>query len=203
MSSFLVVLAVLAVILYPKVSQHLLSNKNKEAQIAEYQEQVTDIIDDYNNCVAKDDEKHDFEIKLDNFQNIEKEIENYEQIKTAYNELSDCVQAIKERNKTEFSEELERLKAENILYATKDELSLIDEYQTNVNSLISDEKFIDIPTVISDWNDLVSTLNTKKTGITVKIVQEDYSNFPNIKLYLDIVDAQGNVISDIPKDMFF
>ncbi len=150
MSSFLVVLAVLAVILYPKVSQHLLSNKNKEAQIAEYQEQVTDIIDDYNNCVAKDDEKHDFEIKLDNFQNIEKEIENYEQIKTAYNELSDCVQAIKERNKTEFSEELERLKAENILYATKDELSLIDEYQTNVNSLISDEKFIDIPTVISD-----------------------------------------------------
>lgn len=203
LSSFLVVLAVLAVILYPKVSQHLLSNKNKEAQIAEYQEQVTDIIDDYNNCVAKDDEKHDFEIKLDNFQNIEKEIENYEQIKTAYNELSDCVQAIKERNKTEFSEELERLKAENILYATKDELSLIDEYQTNVNSLISDEKFIDIPTVISDWNDLVSTLNTKKTGITVKIVQEDYSNFPNIKLYLDIVDAQGNVISDIPKDMFF
>ena len=192
-----------SVIVYPKISSQILSNRSKENQIAQYEQQLKDMKTAYSQCIITEDEKNAWEEKVASYEAIEKEVKNYNEIKASYGELEEYLEKLEAKNRQELGRKLTTLEAKKMFYATADEIKVGTGYKTDMESYLSNNQFIDAQKIGADWEKLIVAGNEKKDGLSVQIVQEDYSNFPNIRLYLDIVDAQGNVVTGIPQDMFF
>lgn len=197
------VLVIGGVIAYPKISNHLLKNKNKESQIAQYEQNLQEIKTAYANCIVSDEENKIWEEQVKSYESIEKQVKNYDAIKEAYEMLEENLEETREKNKQELEQQLKVLKTKKMLYSIPKDIEESKNYLLDMEEFVSNYQFLDANETAKKWQNFISSRNEKKDGLSVKVVQEDYSNFPNIRFYLDIVDAQGNVVTGIPQDMFF
>ena len=68
---------------------------------------------------------------------------------------------------------------------------------------IEDSNFREAQEIGEHLQSLIQATNEKKTGLNITVAQTGYSEFPNIRLYLDIIDSNGNVVEEIDQNMFF
>lgn len=188
---------------YPKVSKYVSENSSKEKQIAQYEKNLEEIKQAYANCIVSDKQNKVWEEELEAFESIEKQIKNYDQIKDKYEILEEYLEKIEEKNKQSLKKQLKELKTGKMLYSVPNDMEESKKYLLDMEKFISNKQFLDANEVGVKWKNLIASRNEKQDGLSVKVVQEDYSDFPNIRLYLDIVDENGNVATDISQDMFF
>ena len=188
---------------YPKVSKYVSENSSKEKQIAQYEKNLEEIKQAYANCIVSDKQNKVWEEELEAFESIEKQIKNYDQIKGKYEILEEYLEKIEEKNKQSLKKQLKELKTGKMLYSVPNDMEESKKYLLDMEKFISNKQFLDANEVGVKWKNLIASRNEKQDGLSVKVVQEDYSDFPNIRLYLDIVDENGNVVTGIPEEMFF
>lgn len=199
----LVIVLIIGVFAYPVVSKQLAKNKSKKEIIADYEKQIEEVKQSYSHLIMTQQEDDTYREKIEAYDAVDKEISNYDTITALYQDVTSYIEEIEQKNKSDMEQELKKLKKKPLLYATTAEKEEVQSAQERMAKEIKTGNFQEANKIGEEIQSFVQTTNEKKTGLSVNVVQTDYSEFPNIRLYLDIHDSDGSVIEDIDKDMFF
>lgn len=196
-----VILAVIMVVGVP--AAFIYKSKIQEGIISNYNREIEDLKNTYSNFIISDEDISLFEEKLKKYDNIEKTVSNFDEITSTYKDIKDYSENIKEKNKSDMEYMLEELKNQEVIYATNSEKEDIKVKQDEMKAEIDNINFREAKKIGDTLQELVNSYNEKKTGLSVRVAQTDYSAYPNIKLYLDIIDSNGNVVSGINNEALF
>ena len=110
---------------------------------------------------------------------------------------------IESRIETSAKELVEKLDNTDVPYASEDEKEKLKEYSENISEMIKKHNFINYKEVSENWSKLVEYSSTKLTGLDVNIVQFDYTNYPTVRMYVDVKDSSGDVVTNLSPNMFY
>ena len=110
---------------------------------------------------------------------------------------------IESRIETSAKELVEKLDNTDVPYASEDEKEKLTEYRENISEMIKKHNFINYKEVSENWSKLVEYSSTKLTGLDVNIVQFDYTNYPTVRMYVDVKDSSGDVVTNLSPNMFY
>lgn len=108
-----------------------------------------------------------------------------------------------ESNREKIFTYIEQINEQDMSFAQESDAIVIEEYSTATNDLISEGRYRDAFSKVQEWDNYVFTLGTVYDDYTVAVSQYDISDFPNIKVYLDVTDADGNFVDNLPTSAFF
>ena len=110
---------------------------------------------------------------------------------------------IESRIETSAKELVEKLDNTDVPYASEDEKEKLTEYSENISEMIKKHNFINYKEVSENWSKLVEYSSTKLTGLDVNIVQFDYTDYPTVRMYVDVKDSSGDVVTNLSPNMFY
>ena len=110
---------------------------------------------------------------------------------------------IESRIETSAKELVEKLDNADVPYASEDEKKKLTEYSESISEMIKKHNFINYKEVSENWSKLVKYSSTKLTGLDVNIVQFDYTNYPTVRMYVDVKDSSGDVVTNLSPNMFY
>ena len=110
---------------------------------------------------------------------------------------------IESRIETSAKELVEKLDNTDVPYASEDEKKKLTEYSENISEMIKKHNFINYKEVSENWSKLVEYSSTKLTGLDVNIVQFDYTDYPTVRMYVDVKDSSGDVVTNLSPNMFY
>lgn len=117
--------------------------------------------------------------------------------------LIELSEDIESRLKDSANELIKELSDASVPYASEDEKKQMLEYSEEIKQMISDGDFIDFKEVSESWTELVKNSSEQLTGLNVNIVQFDYTNYPTVRMYVDVKNSSGNVVTDLAPNMFY
>lgn len=92
----------------------------------------------------------------------------------------------------------------DVTYATDSQKQVLSEFATEMENLISSGEFSSIPEHVAQWQNYAETAAEKKSGYDVQIMQCDFSEYPKVRLYLDVRNsADGQIPNDLTPEMFY
>ncbi|WP_286907524.1 VWA domain-containing protein [Clostridium sp. UBA1652] len=128
----------------------------------------------------------------------QKEEKNYEKIEVLLADTENLKTKLQTDNSSIIDNMLNETKAKDTYKAYPDELENIKSYEEKVTTYIKDNKFISARNVLTEWNDLLTSINYSYDNYTVSVNQIDFNSFPKIKVYLSIEDKNTKVV---PKNL--
>ena len=119
-------------------------------------------------------------------------------------QMADFEAAVKTRLDTEETAKLEELTAQDPGYATEEQIAQMSQYSEQAKELIQNGKYKQFETLAAEWKEYAAQAAAKKTGLDVSVVQYDFSEFPKIRLYLDVRDSgSGASVKNLAPNMFY
>lgn len=108
------------------------------------------------------------------------------------------------RLETEAQTRKNQLKGRDPGYASEEQKNRLQEYADQMETLIEERKFQEAEALAVQWEDFAEEASVKKTGYQVNIMQYDMSEYPKVRLYLDIRDeATGGTVKELAPHMFY
>lgn len=108
------------------------------------------------------------------------------------------------RLETEAQTRKNQLKGRDPGYASEEQKNRLQEYADQMETLIEEKKFQEAEALAVQWEDFAEEASVKKTGYQVNIMQYDMSEYPKVRLYLDIRDeATGGTVKELAPHMFY
>jgi len=98
---------------------------------------------------------------------------------------------------------LEELKNQNPGYASEEEKARLNEYAASMEDMIANGEFEQLQSKADEWRQLIADASVKKTGYDVSIMQYDITEYPTIRLYLDVRNAGGGAVKELSPNMFY
>ncbi len=99
---------------------------------------------------------------------------------------------------------LEELRALPLGYASDNEKQTLSDYATQMEALIAANSYQEIEALADTWRSFAQKAAEKKAGYSVQIMQYDFSQYPKIRVYLDIQDkSSGKVLTSLSENMFY
>ena len=92
---------------------------------------------------------------------------------------------------------VEKLGKTDLPYASEDDKKKLSEYSENISEMIKKHDFSNYKDISESFSKLVEYSSTKLTGLDVDIVQFDYTNYPTVRMYVDVKDSSGNVVTTL------
>lgn len=118
--------------------------------------------------------------------------------------LTEFETGVQSRLDTETRAQLEELKKLDPGYATEEQLAQLSEYAKEGEALLSEGKYKKFGELETEWRAFAASAAEKKTGFEVAVMQYDVSEFPTIRLYLDVRDTgTGETVKNLSTNMFF
>ena len=91
----------------------------------------------------------------------------------------------------------------DVPYASEDDKKKLSEYSETISDMIKKHDFSNYKDISESFSKLVEYSSTKLTGLDVNIVQFDYTNYPTVRMYVDVKDSSGNVVTNLSPNMFY
>lgn len=111
---------------------------------------------------------------------------------------------ISERNKSELELFLKELGEKDISRALDEEIEEINSLTTEINDYIKNKKFIAAYEKLDELGDIVREVSKVNDNLDISIEQVDTSEYPKIKLYLNVKDRiSGEVIKNLDPKFFY
>ncbi len=147
--------------------------------------------------------------------------EEEEQLNDYWNEKNDLdpedyegqihyVQEIKELKETmtvkanaDASALLEELKNQDPGYASDEQKATLAGYASKMEQLISEGNYSKLDSLAKEWRRFAEGAAVKKTGYQVSIMQYDFTEYPTVRLYVDVKDDAGNSVKELSPNMFY
>lgn len=123
---------------------------------------------------------------------------NYEKVKVLLASTKDMSAKLQKGNTTIIDSMLKETKAKDTSRAYPDELETIKGYETKVKAYKSENKFISARKVLTQYNDLLESINHNYDNYDVSVNQIDYNSFPKIKVYFSVEDKNTK---EVPKNL--
>ena len=139
-----------------------------------------------------------------NYNNISKEIDNLGEnrdlnyIKAIYEKMKVFEAQVIKDNNSLLQESLKNTSERDFSRAYEDEIKKLNEYKTNLESLIKDKKFVSAKAKLEEWNKLLDEINVEYDNYEVIVNQIDFSEYPKIKTYVEIRDR---ITGEVPKNL--
>lgn len=164
-------------------------------QVAHYAEEIREY------CLDHDIEAYG-ELRREANQVIEdKDIERQQEILDAFEALSLQIEGWR---KEEVEEQFASIKDISLEYAYDEELEAIEKLKKQVEESIGKSDYLAASSALKSLNEEVEKASVICDNLSVQINQVDTSEYPKIKLYLDIKDStSGEVPSNIEGKFFF
>ena len=125
-----------------------------------------------------------------------------DQLKAWLAEMEDFVKSTEGENK-KYVKSLEKKFAEyDTLMMTTEEEKTYNEYISKFKNHVEDGEYALAVQYASESYEYGDKVTEEKTGWNVSIVQQDLSSYPNVRLYLEITDDQGQVVENLDKKYF-
>lgn len=110
---------------------------------------------------------------------------------------------VAERLKAEARTRADQLKARDPGYASEEQKNKLQEYADQMDALIEERKFQEAESLAAQWENFAEEASVKKTGYQVNIMQYDMSEYPKVRLYLDVRDETGGAVKELAPHMFY
>ncbi len=91
----------------------------------------------------------------------------------------------------------------DLTFAYEEELKQIEDMQAEIQRLRESKQYPEALARISACEALQEKIQTVQSGWNVSVVQKDVSEYPKVKLYLDIRDEMGNPLENLSQKIFF
>ena len=97
---------------------------------------------------------------------------------------------------------LEELKNMNPGYASEAQKARFEELAAKMEELIANGEYDQLESLAEEWRNLVADASTKKTGYDISIMQYDFTEYPTVRLYLDVRQG-GGAVKQLSPNMFY
>lgn len=129
---------------------------------------------------------------------------NIDGAKAAQNELDEFEKNIIKENRADINNDLKTLKESDTSRAFDSELQSIEKYQEEMQKYIDNNQFKNAKNVKTKWEKLLATIQIECDNLDIQVVQIDTSQYPKVKIYLDIRDkSTDKVPSGLKKKYFY
>lgn len=128
----------------------------------------------------------------------QKQEKNYEKTKALLADTKEFKTKLDKSNNTIIDNILKETKEKDTVRAYPEELETIKGYEEKVASYKKQNKYVSAKKVLTQWNDLLGSINTSHDNYEVSVNQIDFNSFPKIKVYLSIEDKNTK---QVPKNL--
>lgn len=190
--------------------------KEFERLQAERKEQLTALMDgaedlrtwskteerDFNRFVLTEEE----EDKLEDLWQMEEDLdpEDYESQMQFVQSVYDFKQAVTDRSNGDAASLLEELKNQDPGYASEEQLAQMANYASDMEKLISDGQYKRLEPLAQEWKSYAEAASVKKTGLDISVMQYDFTEYPTVRLYLDVKEtSSGASVKELSPNMFY
>lgn len=176
--------------------------QKKEKAIESFSQQVAHYAEEIRAYCLDHDIEDYMELRREANQIIEeKDIKRQQEILDAFEALS---LQIEDWRKEEVEEQFARIKEISTEYAYDEELELIEKLKKQVEENIGKSDYLAASETLKTLNEKIEKASVICDNLSIQINQVDTSEYPKIKLYLNIKDSiSGKVPSDIEGKFFF
>lgn len=129
--------------------------------------------------------------------------ENYVSQIELLKEAAAFEEQVTDRLKAEAQARADQIKGRDPGYASEEQKNRLQEYSDQMNALIEEKKFQEAASLAKQWEDFAEEASVKKTGYQVNIMQYDMSEYPKVRLYLDVRDETGGSVKELAPHMFY
>lgn len=190
--------------------------KEFERLQAERKEQLTALMDgaedlrtwskteerDFNRFVLTEEE----EDKLEDLWQMEEDLdpEDYESQMQFVQSVYDFKQVVTDRSNGDAASLLEELKNQDPGYASEEQLAQMANYASDMEKLISDGQYKRLEPLAQEWKSYAEAASVKKTGLDISVMQYDFTEYPTVRLYLDVKESSsGASVKELSPNMFY
>ena len=124
------------------------------------------------------------------------------QLKDWLTEMDTFAKDTEEENKKYINTLEKKLAKYDTLMMTNEEEKTYDAYVSKFKKRAQEEDYASAVQCANQSCKYGDKVTEKKTGWKVSIVQQDLSTYPNVRLYLEVTDEQGNVVENLDKKYF-
>lgn len=130
--------------------------------------------------------------------------EDYDGMIAYVSEVDAYEEEVLGRLKETYEKRVQDMEAASPEYASGAEKEKLEELKASARQCLSDGKYRDLEGLSPQWQDALAKASQKKTGYQVTLVQQDFTEYPKVRLYLDVRDADsGEVVKEISPNMFY
>lgn len=178
-------------------------NQKWETYATEVNDWLVQLTDQSNGIIMEDTDKNQYETLV---QNIKKDLEgkkSEDEINTNKEALQELVDHMTQKSADKINSYMQDLEGRELAYATEIDVSAIDEYQQQVANFIGEKNYVEALDILNEWENYIIPLATVYDNYNVSVKQYDISEYPKIKVYLDVEDETGNFVDNLTSEAFF
>lgn len=128
---------------------------------------------------------------------------DYQDAVNAASEAQTNLEQLVEDNKKYVQDKLDLYGSATWSEAEASEKKTYDEDVKKVDSLLQDGKYNEMKSLFAEMDDIAFMYIASDSSLNVQIQQVDVSQYPNIKLYVQMEDEQGEVPEDLLSNFFY
>ncbi len=99
---------------------------------------------------------------------------------------------------------LESLKSQDPGYASDEQKEKLADYAKEMEERISEGGYGELEPLAEEWKSYALAAAEKKTGYQVSVMQYDFTEYPTVRIYLDVRDeASGGLVKELSPNMFY
>lgn len=128
--------------------------------------------------------------------------ESEEQLKQWLTKMKQFEEDTRKKNE-EYTAELEqKFEAYNTFMMTNEELETYNDCISSFKDYVKKGEYAQAVSYANESYQYGEKVTKKKTGWNISVVQQDLSSYPDVRLYLEIKDDQGQVVENVDKKYF-
>ncbi len=189
--------------------RHMTQVKELQAQLADLTEDSLDLEEwistekkDFQRFVLEEEEEEELK---DYWKALERlDPEDYESQIHRVQQIKDFKEELTAKASAQADAQLKELKDQDPGYASDSQKAQLAQYAADMEELIAKGQYKDLEPLSREWKSFAEAAAVKKTGYNVSIMQYDFTEYPKVRLYLDIKDAStGNSVKELSPNMFY
>lgn len=130
------------------------------------------------------------------------ENENLEETEKLMLQWEDLKQQVEKENKERAADKQKELEEADTSKAYKSELKSIDDWKKKIEAYLKSNKYKKADELFAKWQELIDAMQIPANPLNISVDQVDTTEFPKIRLYLDLKDEEGSTPQKLSKDVF-
>ncbi len=139
-----------------------------------------------NNFIVSNEQTTEYESLLKKLENAVNK-QNSSKVADLLGQIDDHIESIRDMNQNLTQNTVESLKSANMDSAFNNEKTIIQNLQTEVEQLLSEEKYKEAEQKIMQWQAITNAVKGQSNYV-MDVQQVDVTNFPEVKLYVRVED---------------
>ncbi len=156
------------------------------------------------NYVFSEEEKQRYEDDIEKLQRDmndgEADTKTLDQEKVA---IVEFLEDVKEENVDMVLELKKELESADISKGLEDDVKTIEKLRKSVEGSISEKNYAAAWEDLQEWQEVVNLITTPLDTYKVSVKQHDISEYPTLRIYVDVTDSEGNFIKGLNKSSFY